>query len=198
MTKHDIQKDKSSQTGKELTVLYSLNDEITVVFVIFCIFQVFSKISISPRKRNSYLRRHTGRPIKRKPESIYKNWMQKRYKIKSKGGNVICKPSTDKEEKGNMTQPKGKRKCISQWRLNVSKTCFSNICLPLLTSGSHPFSPLPLAYCVAPFIACVWNLGVPTKYGRWLKNCLLFQRSCHSGFSGKQVLLSAPHYLKNR
>lgn len=156
MTKHDIQKDKSSQTGKELTVSYSLNDEITVVFVIFCIFQVFSKISISPRReRNSYLRRHTGRPIKRKSESIYKNWMQKCYKIKSKGGNVICKSLTDKEEKGNMTQPKGKRKCISQWRLNVSKTCFSNICLPLLTSGSHPFFfPLPLAY-VLPLLLLV-------------------------------------------
>lgn len=56
MTKHDIQKESRSQTRKEITVLHSLNDEITARSIFFCIFQVFSKIFISPRRKRNYLR----------------------------------------------------------------------------------------------------------------------------------------------
>lgn len=69
--------------------------------------------------------------------------------------------------------------------------CFQelpNICLPVLTSGSQPVFPLPPAYCISPFVTCVWNLQAPTKYQCCPKTCHLFQGSCHQGFSGKQEL----------
>lgn len=50
-----MQKEQHSQTVKELTIVFSLNEEIIVVFALFCIFQVFSKILISPTRKRKLL-----------------------------------------------------------------------------------------------------------------------------------------------
>lgn len=71
MAKHNIQK-KGSQTGKELTIASSLNDETIVVFVLLCIFQDFSKTFSSLRgKRNLFKKTH--RKTNNEKVSIYKD-----------------------------------------------------------------------------------------------------------------------------
>lgn len=62
MTKHDIRKKQRSQTIKKL-IAFSLNDEIIVIFALFCISPVFSNM-LFPQQGNSYLKRHTERLIK--------------------------------------------------------------------------------------------------------------------------------------
>lgn len=55
MTKHDTQKEKSSPNGKESTVLYSLNDEITVYFYFFVFFKFSQRFLFLPEGKEKLL-----------------------------------------------------------------------------------------------------------------------------------------------